>query len=210
MPKIRRIFYIFVKIYYVLTKFQCKIVFLRFLNKQCRVAETEKSVFHIDRGFVHIHHVFIARKSAHVHDKRAFRQMKIRYHSFQNFEFVAGINENLCLAVSGVNETVFVGNRFKNAAGSCTDCNHSPPFFHRFVYDFFVFFRQFVIFAMHFVVSDFFRFYRTERPKSHVQQYFRKLDALGFQTFDKFGREMKPCRGRSRAAVDFAVNGVVS
>ena len=63
-----RIFYIFVKIYYVLTKFQCKIVLLRFLNKQRRVAETEKSVFHIDRGFVHIHHVFVASKSAHIHD----------------------------------------------------------------------------------------------------------------------------------------------
>ena len=106
MQIMHRIFYIFVKIYYVLTKFQCKIVLLRFLNKQRRVAETEKSVFHIDRGFVHIHHVFIARKSAHVHDKRAFRQMEIRYHSFQNFEFVAGINENLRLTVSGVDETV--------------------------------------------------------------------------------------------------------
>ena len=33
--------------------------------------------------------------------------MEIRNHSFQNFEFVAGINENLRLAVSGVDETVF-------------------------------------------------------------------------------------------------------
>ena len=113
MQIMHRIFYIFVKIYYVLTKFQCKIVLLRFLNKQRRVAKTEKSVFHINRGFVHIHHVFVARKSAHVHDKRAFRQMEIRYHSFQNFEFVAGINENLRFAVSGVDETVFVGNRLR-------------------------------------------------------------------------------------------------
>ena len=69
------------------------------LKYQHSISKTEKSILFLHRSPVSIHRIIISHKSGDQHNKRAFGQVEIGDKTVKDLEFVAGINENIRVAL---------------------------------------------------------------------------------------------------------------
>ena len=86
-----------------------------------RISEGEEAVAFLHGNVVGIQDLFAVCKCGDEHDERAFRQMEVCNERIHSFEFVAGIDENICPCRGFMEIAVFIGQRFKRPAGCRTD-----------------------------------------------------------------------------------------
>ena len=89
------------------------------------ISEAEKAIFFLDSSLICVHGIIIAHKCRYKHDKRAFWEMKIGDKTVDAFEFISGINKDICITVALGNIAVKRRDAFKSAAGRSSDGNDS-------------------------------------------------------------------------------------
>ena len=110
--------------------------------------------------------------------------MEIGNHAIHCFECITRINENLCPAASCMNNAVFICDRFQSSGAGGTNSNDSAAIFSGFIHDCRLIFFHHIIFGMHFMIQNIFRFYRTESTQTYMECHMSNLHTHFFDFFE--------------------------
>lgn len=166
-----------------------------FLKYQHSIAEAEKSVFVLNCGLICVHGVVVAHKCGNKHYKGAFGQMEVCDKSVDDLEFVAGVNENIGVALVLVHILKECAHTFKSTAGGGSHGNYTAALslglfdkLRRFLW-------QMIMLGVHLVFEHLVLLYGTECAKSYMKCDECGVYSPGTQVVKHFICKVQSCGG---------------
>jgi hypothetical protein len=151
------------------------------------------------RMAVCVHYQFFSAERAHQHQQRRLRQMEVCQQRVHDAKAIAGIDEYVCLALSGFHAIVSgaCGSILQGSNGGCAHRYYAPVLSFRSIDCSRRFFRDFVPLSVQFVVFYLLYSYRLKGPESDVQSDLGNFNSSSTNLLKDLWSEVQPgCRRR--------------